>query len=100
MTSLQSKHDPLAKAVRVTDEALVVELVDGRTLSVPVAWYPRLSHATAEERAEYELTGLGQGIHWPRVDEDLSVLQLLEGRPSGESHDSLAKWLTSRAEAS
>lgn len=88
--------NPLAKGVTVTADALVVELLDGRALTVPLAWYPRLFHATAEERADWQLIGGGEGIHWSRVDEDVSVEGLLAGRRSHESTPSLARWLATR----
>jgi len=86
----------LAKDVRVTDDALIVLLADGRQISVPLTWYPRLLHATAKERRKWELLGGGDGIHWPLIDEDLSVAGLLAGRPSGESPASFGRWLNSR----
>ncbi len=86
----------LAQSVTVTDDALIVELVDGRTLSVPVAWYPRLAHGAPAERAKWEFIGRGHGIHWPALDEDISVEDLLAGRRSGESHASLQRWLVAR----
>jgi hypothetical protein len=86
----------LAVAVTATDDALVVDLDDGRTLSVPLAWYPRLLHGAAAERANWRLIGRGEGIHWPDLDEDLSTDGLLAGRPSGESQRSLQRWLASR----
>jgi hypothetical protein len=85
-----------ALEVFVTDDTLTVDLVDGRTLSVPIAWYPRLVHATAAERANCRMTGQGRGIHWPDLDEDVSVDGLLAGRASQESQASLQKWLQSR----
>jgi hypothetical protein len=85
-----------AKAVQVTDHSLIVELTDGRTLSVPLSWYPRLSQATPAERSDWKLIGRGEGIHWPRLDEDISVEGLLAGRPSGESKGSLERWLQDR----
>jgi hypothetical protein len=85
------------KNVRVTSRALVVELRDGRTVSAPLDWYPRLAHGTSRERQKWELIGPGLGIHWPALDEDISVDGLLQGRPSGESEASLARWLNSRA---
>ncbi|SRR6266545_6634358 len=88
-----------ARSVSVTDEALVVNLLDGRTISVPLAWYPRLAHGTPEERAEFHLIGEGEGIHWPRLDEDVSVEGLLAGRPSSESQQSLRGWLHEREPA-
>ena len=85
-----------AQRVSLTTDALVVELVDGRTLTVPLAWYPRLAHGTATERANWRLIGEGEGIHWPDVDEDISVEGLLAGRRSGETQASLRRWLESR----
>jgi hypothetical protein len=87
----------LAQQVRCTDDTLVVRLSDGRTLSVPLAWYPRLAHGTPLERRDCRLIGGGEGIHWPRLDEDISVEGLLAGQPSGESAPSLRKWLKARA---
>ncbi|MBK8113857.1 MAG: DUF2442 domain-containing protein [Candidatus Accumulibacter sp.] len=88
---------PLAQAVRVTQDSLHVDLADGRTISVPLAWYPRLLHATADERKSWQLIGMGRGIHWEALDEDISVEGLLAGRASGESQTSLKKWLNSRS---
>jgi hypothetical protein len=89
----------LAQDVRVTDDALVVELLDGRTLSVPLAWYPRLAHGTVAERANWRFIGRGDGIHWPQLDEDISVEDLLAGRRSGETQASLQRWLQARKAA-
>ena len=85
-----------AKNVRVTDRALVVELRDGRVVSVPVAWYPRLAEGSPGERRRWELLGPGIGIHWPDLDEDISVDGLLQGLPSGESAESLKAWRATR----
>jgi hypothetical protein len=85
-----------AKAVRVTSEALVVELRDGRVVSVPLSWYPRLAEGTPAERRDWQLIGPGIGIHWPALDEDISVGGLLRGLPSGESAASLARWRAGR----
>ncbi len=85
-----------AQAVRLTDDMLIVELVDGREIRVPLAWYPRLWYGTPEERAHVELLGDGEILHWPELDEDLSVQGLLLGRKSGESQQSLQRWLASR----
>lgn len=93
---MSQRSRPGATGVRVTDEALTVELADGRTLAVPLAWYPRLAHATSEERVNWRLIGRGEGIHWPDLDEDISVEGLLAGRPSGESQRSLKLWLERR----
>ena len=94
-TSATERH-AWATSVAVSDEALVVELEDGRTLSVPLAWYPRLAHGTPAEREHWRLIGRGEGIHWPDLDEDISVDGLLGGRPSGESQRSFARWLEGR----
>jgi len=94
-----SAHDlsqPRAKSVLVSDDTLAVELIDGRFLSVPLAWYPRLTHASQAERENWQLIGGGEGIHWPAIEEDLSVEGLLAGRPSQESQKSLRKWLEAR----
>jgi hypothetical protein len=88
---------PSAQNVIVTDDELTVSLTDGRTLSVPLTWYPRLWHGTAEERGHWGLIGDGRGIHWPDLDEDISIEGLLEGRRSGESQPSLKRWLERRS---
>ncbi len=85
-----------ARRVSVTDETLTVELTDGRVISVPLAWYPRLWYGSPEERSRFEIIGDGELIHWPDLDEDLSVAGILAGRRSGESPASLKKWLTAR----
>lgn len=85
-----------ATAARVTDEAIVADLADGRTISVPIGWYPRLAHASPAERQNVQLIGHGQGIHWPDLDEDISVENLLLGKASGESNASFARWLAAR----
>ena len=90
------KQVPNAIAVNVTKDTLRVDLSDGRTISVPLAWFPRLVHATKEERKNWRLIGKGEGIHWEDIDEDISVEGLLAGRPSGESQESLKKWLKKR----
>ena len=84
---------PRAQRVTVTDDSLTVDLVDGRTVSVPLAWYPRLSHGTPSERDNWRLIGQGEGVHWPDLDEDISIENLLSGRASGESQRSLKQWL-------
>ena len=86
-----------AANAQVTDDTLSVDLSDGRTISVPVAWYPRLSHGTSEERNHWRLNGNGGGIHWPDLDEDISVDNLLAGQASGESQTSFKCWLDLRA---
>jgi len=90
-------HEVHAQAVAISDEALTVDLADGRTISVPLAWYPRLLHAKPTERGNWRFTGDREGIHWPDLDEDISVGSLLSGRRSGESQASLKKWLASRS---
>ena len=87
---------PSAIGVEVSESTLSVELNDGRTISVPVGWYPRLTHATRKERDNWKIIGGGQGIHWEDIDEDISVEGLLQGNPSGENQSSLRKWLKSR----
>nr|WP_133511464.1 DUF2442 domain-containing protein [Candidatus Thiosymbion oneisti] len=87
---------PTVETVSVTDDILSVDLTDGRTISVPVEWFPRLVHATAEERMKWKLTGNGQGIHWEGIDEDISVEGLLAGKSSGESQTSFKRWLNRR----
>lgn len=85
-----------AQRVRLTDDSLIVDLVDGRTISVPVAWYPRLAHGTDAERSRWRFIGDGEGIHWSDLDEDISVEGLLAGRRSGETQASLRRWLEGR----
>ena len=87
---------PYATDVHVTDDTLTVDLSDGRSISVPISWFPRLVQATESERKNWRLIGKGHGIHWEDVDEDISVEGLLAGRPSGESQASLKRWLQSR----
>lgn len=87
---------PIAKDVAVTGDTLRVDLRDGRTISVPLAWYPRLSHASVGERKRWRLIADGIGIHWEDLDEDISVEGLLAGRASGESQTSFKRWLESR----
>ena len=81
---------------RLGGDTLSLELTDGRSVSVPLDWYPRLLHATPEERGNWRLLGQGLGIHWPDLDEDISVEGVLLGKPSGESQASFQKWLKSR----
>ena len=87
---------PQAMVVSVTEDALAVQLSDGRDISVPLSWYPRLVHATPEERDRWEFIGGGEGIHWPDLDEDISVEMLLAGRKSGESRRSFRQWLEAK----
>ena len=86
--------------VTVTLDALTVDLSDGRSLTVPLAWYPRLMNATESERQNWRLIGKGYGIHWEELEEDISVEGLLLGKPSGESQTSFKKWLSDRVSKS
>lgn len=95
-TSLIELETPKAVDVALSRNALSVELSDGRTISVPLDWYPRLVHATEAERANWRLVGKGHGIHWEDIDEDISVRGLLAGSPSAESPSSLERWLGTR----
>lgn len=93
--------EPLAATTLViTDDTLSLDLYDGRTISVPLAWYPRLQHGTLEERKNWRFIGDNEGIHWPDLDEDISIENLLLGKPSGESQSSFQRWLESRQDGS
>jgi len=96
MSTLVTERDVFAEAVKFSEDSMTVQLDDGRTLSVPLTWYPRLLHGTPQERAHYELIGDGEGIHWSDLDEDISVEGLLAGKRSAESDVSLARWLAKR----
>jgi hypothetical protein len=87
---------PKARGVSLSQDAFTVELDDGRFLTVPLSWYPRLLNGTAEERQDWSLIGRGEAIHWERLDEDISVEGLLAGRRSMESQRSFARWLAGR----
>ena len=87
---------PRTEDVEVTEDTLTLDLSDGRTISVPLEWFPRLLNATPRERNNWRLIGRGHGIHWEDIDEDISVEGLLAGRPSGESQESFKKWLNQR----
>ena len=91
--------DVQALAISITEDTLSVDLSDGRTIAVPLAWFPRLLQATQAERNHWRLTGKGAGIHWPDLDEDISVENLILGHPSGESQASFQRWLDSRAKS-
>ena len=95
-TLINEIHDSKVLTVEITDNELIVGLNDGRTIAVPIAWYPRLLHATQEERNHWRLIGDGNGIHWEDLDEDISVQHLLAGIASGESQKSLRRWLAAR----
>jgi len=98
-SSVSDLRNAQAQDVTLSDESLTVELVDGRSVIVPLAWYPRLTHATPKERENWRLIARGEGIHWPDLDEDISVEGILAGRPSGESQASFQRWLQSRQQA-
>ena len=94
-----SKYDyegPKAKKVFLTADRLTFELTDGRSISAPLTWYPRLHKGSRAERAKWRLIGRGIGVHWPDLDEDISVENVLLGHPSGESQRSFKKWLAGR----
>lgn len=89
-----------ARAVNVivTDDTLTVDLEDGRTILVPIGWYPRLAHGTPAERPRFQVSGAGSGIHWPDLDEDIGVEGLLLGKKSTESPASFDRWLQRQKE--
>ena len=87
---------PRAVGVTVTDETLSVDLEDGRTISVPIGWYPRLASGTPQERSNFQISGAGYGVHWPDLDEDIGVEGLLLGRKSTESRASFERWMARR----
>lgn len=100
MTTSPIEHWPtVAQGVHVSADTLSVDLADGRSIAVPVEWYPRLANGSLAERNNWRFIGRGEGIHWPDLDEDISVENLLNGASSGESQQSLKKWLESRARA-
>jgi Protein of unknown function (DUF2442) len=82
--------------VTVSDDTLAVDLEDGRTIAVPIGWYPRLAYGTPAERANFQISGAGYGIHWPDLDEDIGVEGLILGKKSNESQASFEKWLRHR----
>src|SRR5688572_28143884 len=90
------QNEARAQHVKVTADTLTVDLTDGRTISVPLAWFPRLLHGSVSERNNWRFIAHGEGIHWIDLDEDISVEGLLIGQQSRESHSSLEKWLQSR----
>jgi hypothetical protein len=96
MTTLVLKAQPVAQHVAVKADKLLVDLADGRSLSIPLAWYPRLLHGSRAERRNWQLLGDGYAIEWPDLDEHIGVEGLLAGRPSGESRRSLSRWLAAR----
>ena len=96
MTTLILETEPLATNVTVTDDKLIVDLADGRSLIVPLAWYPRLWHASIEERKNWQLLGDGYAIEWTDKDEHIGIEGLLAGRQSSESQQSFERWLIPR----
>ncbi len=96
MTTLVLEVEPVIAKVTVTDERLTVGLGDGRTISVPLTWYPRLVHASTMERDNWRLLGDGYAVEWPDLDEHIGIERLLAGRRSGESQKSFDRWLASR----
>jgi hypothetical protein len=90
------EREPVAETVSVTSDKLLVDLADGRSLSVPLGWYPRLRHGSRAERRNWRLLGDGYATEWPDLDEHIGVEGLLAGRASGESKKSLSRWLASR----
>lgn len=87
---------PMIQGIEITDDTLSVDLSDGRTISVPLAWYPRLLHGSIGERNSWRLIGSGDGIHWNQLDEDVSVKNIIFGQPSEESQKSFQRWLSKR----
>ena len=96
MNTLVFEREIMVCAVSFSKDSLLVDLSDGRRVCIPLTWYPRLLHGTRRERECYELIGEGEGIHWPELDEDISVEGILAGRPSQESQLSLRKWMKTR----
>lgn len=90
---------PRAVGVSVSEDTLTVDLDDGRTISVPIVWYPRLAHGTAAERANFRIAGAGYGVHWPDLDEDIGVEGLVLGKRSLENPGSFERWLQRRGQA-
>lgn len=97
MTSLITETRFVAITVRVTGKKLIVDLDDGRSVAVPLAWYPRLMHGSATERSNWQLLGDGYAIEWPDLDEHIGIEALLAGRRSGESERSLERWRAARS---
>jgi hypothetical protein len=97
MTTLMLETEPLANQIEVTDEKLIVNLIDGRSLIIPLSWYPRLLYATKKERENWEILGDGYAIAWDDLDEHIGIEGLLAGKSNGESDRSFKRWLASRA---
>lgn len=96
MSTIVADHEVFAQSISFSEDSMTVLLDDGRAISVPLAWYPRLLAATPEERARFELIGDGEGVHWPDLDEDINVEGIVAGRRSMESAVSLARWIARR----
>jgi len=96
-TSVIDLRPVAVQRVQVTEDTLIVDLMDGRTASVPLTWYPRLLHGQPEERSNWRLIGHGEGVHWPDLDEDISIEDILLGKPSQESPSSFKRWLQAHA---
>jgi hypothetical protein len=97
MTTLTLDTEPLATQINVTEDKLVIELVDGRSLIIPLSWYPRLLNASHQEKQNWQLLGDGYAIEWIDLDEHIGIEGLLAGKRSGESHKSFARWLAARS---
>ena len=96
MSTLVTEREVFAESVQFSDDSMTVHLDDGRAISVPLAWYPRLLNGKLPERLNFELIGGGEGIHWPELDEDISVEGVLAGKRSAETDESLTRWLQMR----
>ena len=96
MNTLVLEVEPTAVSITVTNEKLIVDLEDGRTLVIPLEWYPRLAHGSSREQQNWQLLGDGYAIEWPDLDEHIGIEGLLAGRRSGESKKSFQRWLSSR----
>ena len=96
MTTLVLEADPVATDVTISRTSFTVNLIDGRSLIVPLEWYPRLYHATMAQRNHWRLLGDGYAIEWPDLDEHIGIEGLLAGRRSGESERSVQRWLSQR----
>lgn len=96
LSAMVTLAQPKIVSVTMTDDTLSVDLEDGRTIAVPIGWYPRLAHGTPAERANVQISGAGYGMHWPELDEDIGIGGLLLGRQSTESASSLKRWLQRR----
>jgi len=99
MTTLVLEKEPLVDSVKIANDRLIVDLNDGRSIVVPLEWYPRLMHASPRERKNWRLLGDGYAIEWPGLDEHIGVEGILAGRRSGESKQSLKRWMAFRHRA-